>query len=329
MMKYSFIKTLAVVFIFLFISCSPSIVLTVRRPAEVNLGGHKTIAIGDFVDQRGSRTLYSINIEEALNYRLFQTGAFEIVERRNINKLLEEHNLSLSGLVDETSTLEIGKLLGSAVLIFGRISQNEYVEETSRSDEQEDFDGNKYHIYYRSGRYSLGVNIRLVDVNTGRILFTKTFEADRRARTSAKDEAAPPIDRNKLFRDCVDDISLQFARMIAPYDERVRVAFERDRDLPELDIAIAQIRVGDWDDAINTLRSATLKTGIDDNTRAKALYNYGLIIMYDGQFDEAIDAFRRAMQLVPRNRRYQDAIIMARKEKEKAEELQRQLGVEN
>ncbi len=329
MMKNNFVRTIALVVIFLITSCSPSIVLTVKRPAEVNLSGYKTIAIGDFVGERGTRTLYSINIEEALKYRLFKTDAFEIVERRNINKLLEEHNLSLSGLVDETSTLEIGKFLGSAVLIFGRISQNEYREETSISDEQEDFDGNKYHIYYRSGRYSLGVNIRLVDVNTGMILFTKTFEAARRARTSAKDEAASPIDRDKLFRDCVNDISLKFARMIAPYDERVRVAFEKDRDLPELDLAITQIRVGDWEDAINTLRSATLKTGIDDNTRAKALYNYGLVVMYDGQFEVAIDAFRSAMQQVPRNRRYQDAIIMARKEKEKADELQKQMGIEN
>ncbi len=324
-----FSRTIAFIVIFMITGCSPSIVLTVQRPAEVNLSEYKTIAIGDFVGERGTRTLYSINIEEALTYQLFKTGAFDIVERRKINRLLEEHNLSLSGLVDETSTVEIGKLLGSTVLIFGRISKNEYKEETSRSDEQEDFEGNKYHVYYRSGSYSLGVNIRLVDVNTGKILFTKTFEASRRARTSAKDKAAPVIDMNKLFRECVDDIGSQFARMIAPYDERVRVRFEKDRDLPELDLAISQIRVGDWHDAINTLRSATTKTGIDDNIRAKALYNYGLIIMYDGQFDEAIDAFRMAMQMVPGRKVYQDAIIMARKEKEKAEELQRQLRVDD
>ena len=317
------------VIILLMAACSPSIHLNVKRPAKVNLSEYKTIAVGDFTGERNRRSLYSVSIEEAITYQLFRTGAFDIVERRNLDLLLEEHNLSLSGLVDDGSTVEIGQLLGSAVLVFGRIAENDYQEETSRSDQQEDTDGNKYYVNYRSGRYNLAINIRIVDVSTGRILFTQTFKSSKTTRTQAKDEAAPRIDRNKLFNECVNEISAQFAKKIAPYEERVRVSFEKDRNLPELDLAIAQIRVDDWDDAIHTLRSATMKPEIDDDTRAKAFYNYGLVIMYYGKYDEAVEAFRRAMQLNPGRNKYQDAIIRARAEKEKAEELQRQLGRED
>ncbi len=324
-----FIRTITCAITLLLLGCSPSVMLTVQRPAEVNLSEYKTIAFGDFTNEKNMRTLYSINIEESLTNHIFKTGAFEIVERRNLNRLLEEHSLSLSGLVDESSSVEVGKLLSSAVLAFGRIYKNEYTEETSKSDEQVDSEGKKYHIYYRSGNYSLGINIRLVDVTTGRILFTKDFESTSRRRTSAKDKDAPAINRNQLLSECVDDISSQFVKMIAPYDETVRVRFEKDRNLPDLDLAIAQIRVGDWNDAVNTLRSATMKPEIDDDTRAKAYYNYGLVILYYGKYDGATEAFRRAMQLNPGRKRYQEAIIKARSEKEKAEELQRQLSVED
>ncbi len=322
-----FIKTVAALIIFIMFSCGPSVVLTVDRPAEINLSDYKTIAIGDFVSERGNRSLYSLNIEEALTHRLFETGAFEIVDRQNIDRLMEEHSLSLSGLVDESSALEIGKLMGSAVLIFGRITENEYVEQTTKSDEKVDMDGNKYHIYQRNGKYSLRINIRLVDVTTGKILATRPFEADKTARRYGKDEPAPEIDENKLFRECVDDIGIEFARMVAPYEEEVIVRFESDRDLPELDAALTSIKIDDWDHAINTLRKATMKPEINDKTRAKAYYNYGLVIMYDGQYENAIEAFRKAMQLRSGRNRYQQAIIKARKEKQKREELEKQIGI--
>lgn len=324
-----FFRAITCAITLLLLGCGPSVMLTVQRPAEVNLAEYKTMAVGDFVGERGIRSVYSRNIEELLTDKLFETRAFEIVDRQNIDRLLAEQSLSLSGLVDETSTVEIGKLLSSAVLMFGRVSKNEYNEETSKSDEKEDSDGKKYHTHHRTGKYSLDVNIRLVDVSTGKILLTRTFKASKTANTSAKDKAAPEINVDKLFRDCVDDIAFQFTRMIAPYDERVKVSFEKDRGLPELDLAVTQIRLGDWDDAINTLRAATLKPALDDKTRAKAYYNYGLATMYNGRYNDAENAFRRAMQLRSGRNKYQDAIIRVRKEKEKAEELQRQLSVED
>lgn len=47
------------------------------------------------------------------------SGAFSVIEREELQKVLREQELALSGLVDEQSAPEIGKLLGANLLVFG------------------------------------------------------------------------------------------------------------------------------------------------------------------------------------------------------------------
>jgi len=50
---------------------------------------------------------------------LAASGAFSIIERAELEKILREQELALSGLVDEQSAPQIGKLLGAKVLVVG------------------------------------------------------------------------------------------------------------------------------------------------------------------------------------------------------------------
>lgn len=50
---------------------------------------------------------------------LAASGAFSIVEREELQKVLQEQELALSGLVDEQSAPRIGKLLGANLLVVG------------------------------------------------------------------------------------------------------------------------------------------------------------------------------------------------------------------
>jgi TolB-like protein len=48
-------------------------------------------------------------------------GRFDVIERSLLNKILEEQKLSISGIIDEGTATELGKLLGVKVIISGSV----------------------------------------------------------------------------------------------------------------------------------------------------------------------------------------------------------------
>ncbi|MFW5758667.1 MAG: CsgG/HfaB family protein, partial [Bacteroidota bacterium] len=281
--------------------------------------------VGEFVSAGEKKSLQAKNLEEIITTRLVEAETFQVVDRQNINSILREHNLSLSGMVDSNSAVEVGKLLGANVLILGNINEDIYTEEIVETEKTDEEGDRSYIVKDRKGKYKLQTNIRLVEVSTGKILAARDFSSVKTAKTSARNENPPAIDRRPMYRQASQDIASQLIRMIAPYEENVRVSFEKDKQLPELDVAIAQIKIGDWDDAIRTLQMAAMKNDLDDKTKAKAFYNYGLVNLYDGQYENAIESFRRAMQLNPKKKTYQQAVIRARNEQANAEKLKEQM----
>ncbi|MEJ2200471.1 MAG: FlgO family outer membrane protein [Desulfuromonadaceae bacterium] len=52
---------------------------------------------------------------------MVKEGRFDVIERRLLEKILSEQRLSMSGIIDETSATQIGKLLGVKVIISGSV----------------------------------------------------------------------------------------------------------------------------------------------------------------------------------------------------------------
>ena len=80
------------------------------------------IAIIEFSDIQGKVSNLGRYLAEELTTRLYRTGQFEVVERQLLNKILQEHQLSLSGMIDENSAVELGKILGVDAIATGSIT---------------------------------------------------------------------------------------------------------------------------------------------------------------------------------------------------------------
>lgn len=80
------------------------------------------IAIMEFPDLHGTISELGKFIPEELTTRLFMTRRFEVLERQLLNKVLEEQNLGMSGLIDASSAAQIGKLLGVDAIVTGTIT---------------------------------------------------------------------------------------------------------------------------------------------------------------------------------------------------------------
>ena len=75
------------------------------------------VMIGEKMEPEGIGTILS----EWFITSIVKSGRFDVVERAMLQKIIAEQNLSTTGLVDESTASELGKLLGVNVIITGSI----------------------------------------------------------------------------------------------------------------------------------------------------------------------------------------------------------------
>jgi TolB-like protein len=72
-------------------------------------------------------------VAEWLITGLVETGRFDVIERRLLEKLLEEQKLGVTGAIDPTSAAQLGKILGVKTIVSGTVTSLEgYTEINAR-----------------------------------------------------------------------------------------------------------------------------------------------------------------------------------------------------
>ncbi|TRZ76377.1 MAG: hypothetical protein D4R93_03365 [Deltaproteobacteria bacterium] len=287
----------------------------VTRPAEINLVKFKRIAIGEITGQGGQ------NITEDLTQALLESNRFEVLDRAHLDKVLGEHNLTTSGFIDEAKASEIGKMLGAAVLVFGRVS----VYKTDIKDTYQDWkakDGN-HRTYYRTGVANITANFQLTDLTTGKILTSKKIEGGSTQQLQNTDaKVTEDIDRDALLSVGSKTVVTEFMKKIAPYQENVQVKLFSDSDIPELERGISFAKIGQWDRAIDQFKSAIDSKPNQENIH-KAYFDLGVAYEYSYMFKEAMDALNKAFALKA-EQTYSDEMGNCRAREQEYRKLQEQ-----
>lgn len=89
----------------------------VVKPVEIST---ITVAIIDFSSKAPGNPELGGQIGDILTARLSIYDQFTLIERQKLDKILKEHEMSLTGLVDTSSAVKIGNMLGARIMIFGR-----------------------------------------------------------------------------------------------------------------------------------------------------------------------------------------------------------------
>ena len=110
------------------------------------------VAVMDFKTV-GDSTDLGEGAAEILRTTLMETGKYTVVERSMLKAALEEQKLSLSGVVDQTTAVGIGRILGAQLVAVGSVVKM----------------GESYTL-----------NIRFVDVATGEVVSGKKLTAQSR-----------------------------------------------------------------------------------------------------------------------------------------------------
>jgi curli biogenesis system outer membrane secretion channel CsgG len=62
-------------------------------------------------------------VSERVTTELIRLGKLKVVERKEIEKVLRELKLQMSGQIDQDSTKRLGKMLGADLLVIGTMTE--------------------------------------------------------------------------------------------------------------------------------------------------------------------------------------------------------------
>lgn len=190
--------------------CKTMVPVKVRKPAELNVGSARTIAVLDFdfsgswdfsAGEKDTKKLKDIisavikkknnkmpdpdkaypgrRVSEQFIAKLVQNGYYTVIERSKIEEILQEQSLSLSGLVDENKVVQVGNLAGAQAMITGSGSYSvkdegeweTYKEKIKKDGKKVEVEKQRYKI---ERKVNVQITFRIIDISTGSVIASKT-----------------------------------------------------------------------------------------------------------------------------------------------------------
>lgn len=148
-------------------ACLLTVALTsFSMAASVSILDHPTVAVPEFkntgliADQWENKRDELNQAADVATDDLVNSGRFDVVERTQLKKILDEYALSNTGLVDQTTAVPIGHLTGAQYILVGSINAV-----TARKSQTTVVGAGTLRY-----KVSADVSLRMVDAETGRIV---------------------------------------------------------------------------------------------------------------------------------------------------------------
>jgi curli biogenesis system outer membrane secretion channel CsgG len=113
-------------------------------------------------------------LSDMLASELVSTGAFDVLERKEIDAVLGEQDLGESGRIDPATKAKIGKIKGAEYLVAATVSS--YEEGTSGGGAGVRVGG--LSLGGKKDRTYIAVDLKVIDTTTGAIADARTIEAE-------------------------------------------------------------------------------------------------------------------------------------------------------
>ncbi len=263
------------------------------------------LIVADLLDQQ--RGIYDeggnyFGLKKAKKGKTFVKGVktdfYQVIERNQLQKVLKEQRLSLSGALDESSAAEVGRLLGLDVIIMGNVNY-------SSTDERS---GTDYPCLKRI--VTAKGTMKMVSVETAQIVGTKSAVAAVSMRKCSDAISSIP-NANVMAESAMKLLARKFTDYFAPGYQNIKYDFEKIK-LKEFKNkgkeALNFVKIGDLDRAFPIVYAMFEA----DSYNPKAAYNLGIIYEMVGSNSDALEYYSIAYDLNYSNHNYSEAVKRAK-----------------
>jgi tetratricopeptide (TPR) repeat protein len=285
-------------------SCAKKITVKALNPPNYpQVIEYRRIAIIPFKGQGAE--LLSLEIEAALS-NVYVNGKpfYQIIDRQSIKQILDEQNFTNSGLVDEKDAVKIGRLAGAEGIytisvLNSRVFSSTTYEKRFRCIDRKCKSLEEYFVRCENLTAVFSFLPRLIDVETGKVVFAKTYTKEAFAKNCADYSYA--ISGITLLSEAKKKAINEFLKDVAPYKTMQNVVIldedddiKNDKDKEKFEKAITFLENNMMDKSCNILKEL-----VEKYPESMVLnYDYGVCKEYFGDLEKAYNYYKKAYELM-------------------------------
>jgi|GEM_PF-523284 len=307
---------------FVFTGCAQKVRIKALNPAEVGaMASKKKVAVTDF---RKDSVGLSGKIEaEIAKQELDKKRYFTVLSRNDMAKVINEQKLQSSEMMDEATSSKVGKLIGAQAIIGGEIASADaesghYMENREKclkyyKDSGECAQYRYYKVKCNTTQASLSANLRIVNVETGSVIYGDTINKEYSADSCKAGQtnlllmtldSGPKqiLSKGQALNRLASEVASEFVYKLTPnyiyfnvgLIESIELDNATDAQKEKFEVILEYIKAARYGKAKKLLIS--LMDELDGKSYAVS-YVYGVVLEATGDFDKAKELYAHADSL--------------------------------
>lgn len=304
-MKKNILLLLFAFLSFIISGCAQKVSVRALEPAEIDRATNtKKIAVTSFLNDRVG---LGGKIEAKLaNQKIDGKNFFTLISRTDIDKVIKEQKLQNSGLIDTSTIVDVGNLLGAEAIISGDVGEatsndTYYYESRVACADKECKHLTTYQVGCTKRVAGLSAQIRMVDVAKGDIIYADTMSKSAEY-THCRDDSRAIPSTDMIAQNLANSIASNFTYKLTPHYRYFDVALLDDPDLDYtdeqeklLENALEYVEQKRYDKAEKLLMELIDSTAQQSYV---AFYNLGVVEEAQGDYEKAQEYYKMADDLM-------------------------------
>jgi len=283
--------------------CAPKVTTSVLMPSKADgISSLRNVAVLPFSGSYGTQLTPSAE-NVLVTAEVNGVRYFTVADRQNLNRVISEQKLQISGITDDNTAVKLGRLAGVQGIFTGTaestVSSSNYTESRTKCSGS-DSKGKcisyyDYTVVCTRKKAAITFIPKLIDVSTAQVVYSDKIYGDAEDKR-CMDSGVALLSDYELLKSAENSVMYEFRTQVAPYSANIKLTLLTDKS--GLD--------GDGKDLLKSAQKFAEANRLDracaiwQEGAAKYpespsfLYNLGLCREAEAKYEEAQELYKKA-----------------------------------